>query len=84
MQPQAPAVGTRIQQGAIEKSNVRSVVEMTRMIEAHRAPIPRSPAILQQQGDLRRNAIDRLAEPPRHDPKVRPDFGKDQRNVTMR
>jgi flagellar basal-body rod protein FlgF len=63
MQPQAPAIGTRIQQGALEKSNVRSVIEMTRMIELTRA-YSEVAGILQQQGELRRNAIDKLAEVP--------------------
>ena len=35
--PQAPTVDVRVVQGAIEKSNVRAVVEMTRMIELTRA-----------------------------------------------
>lgn len=60
VQPQAPAVGVRIQQGAIEKSNVRSVVEITRMIELSRA-YTEVAGVLQQQGELRRNAIDRLS-----------------------
>jgi flagellar basal-body rod protein FlgF len=63
LQPQEPAVGVRIAQGAIEKSNVRAVVEMTRMIELTRA-YSEVANILQQQGELRKNAIDRLAEVP--------------------
>ena len=63
MLPQPPAVGVRVVQGAVEKSNVRSVVEMTRMIELTRA-YSEIAGILQQQGELRRNAIDRLAEVP--------------------
>jgi flagellar basal-body rod protein FlgF len=63
MTPQPPAAGVRIAQGAIEKSNVRSVVEMTRMIELTRA-YTEIAGILQQQGELRRNAIDKLAEVP--------------------
>ncbi len=61
--PQPPAAGVRLQQGALEKSNVRSVVEMTRMIELTRA-YTEIAGILQQQGELRRNAIDKLAEVP--------------------
>ena len=56
-----PAVGTRIVQGAIEKSNVRSVVEMTRMIELTRA-YSEVAGILQQQGELRRKR-DRAGSP---------------------
>ena len=58
--PQPPAVGTSVQQGSIERSNVRAVVEMTRMIELTRAYSDVA-GILQQQGELRKNAIDRLA-----------------------
>ncbi len=63
MVPEPPAVGTRIQQGALEKSNVRAVVEMTRMIELTRA-YGQVAGILQQQGELRKDAIDRLAAVP--------------------
>jgi flagellar basal-body rod protein FlgF len=50
-------------QGAIEKSNVRSVVEMTRMIEVTRS-YQAIAGMLQQHGDMRRSAIERLAEVP--------------------
>jgi flagellar basal-body rod protein FlgF len=63
MAPQAPAVGVRLAQGAIEKSNVRAVVEMSRMIELTRA-YSEVANILQQQGELRKDAIGRLAEVP--------------------
>ena len=53
----------RVVQGTIEKSNVRSVVEMTRMIELSRA-YTEVAGILQQQHDLRRSSIERLAEVP--------------------
>ena len=36
MQPQPAPVTARLAQGAIEKSNVRAVVEMSRMIELTR------------------------------------------------
>jgi len=55
--------GTRVVQGAIEKSNVRVMVEMTRMIEITRSYAEIS-AILQQQGDQRRNALQQLSQPP--------------------
>jgi flagellar basal-body rod protein FlgF len=62
--PAAQAANTiRIQQGAVEKSNVRAVVEMTRMIELTRA-YGQVAGILQQQGELRKTAIDRLAAVP--------------------
>ena len=58
----APA-GTRVVQGAVEKSNVRAVVEMARMIQITRnyADIA---AILQQQGDLRRSSLQQLSQAP--------------------
>jgi flagellar basal-body rod protein FlgF len=52
-----------IVQGAVEKSNVRPVIEMTRMIELTRAYTDVS-AILQQQGETRKNSIQQLAEVP--------------------
>ncbi len=58
-----PAPQSRVVQGTIEKSNVRSVVEMTRMIELTRAYTDVA-AVLHQQGELRRSAIERLAEVP--------------------
>ena len=53
----------RVSQGAIEKSNVRGVVEMTRMIEVTRT-YTQVASMLQQQGDMRRTAIEQLAEVP--------------------
>jgi flagellar basal-body rod protein FlgF len=55
------APGTRIVQGSIEKSNVRPILEMTRMIEITRSYSDIA-AILQQQGDLRRNSLQQLAQ----------------------
>ena len=55
--------GTRIVQGAIEKSNVRPVIEVTRMVELTRA-YSEVAAILQQQGDLRKNSLQQLSEVP--------------------
>lgn len=54
---------TRIVQGAIEKSNVRGVIEMTRMIEITRT-YTQVATILQQQGDLRQSSISKLADVP--------------------
>jgi flagellar basal-body rod protein FlgF/flagellar basal-body rod protein FlgG len=62
MQVDAPAV-VRINQGAIEKSNVRSVVEMTRMVEVTRT-YTQVAQLLQQHSDMRRTAIQQLAEVP--------------------
>jgi flagellar basal-body rod protein FlgF len=63
MQPQPPAADARVVQGALEKSNVRSVIEMTRMIELTRS-YTEVANILQKQSDMRHNAIDKLAEVP--------------------
>ena len=61
-QPQPATTGAFIQ-GAIEKSNVRGVVEMSRMIEITRSYTKIS-AMLQQQNDLSQSSIDKLAEVP--------------------
>jgi flagellar basal-body rod protein FlgF len=58
-----PATQVRVVQGAIEKSNVRSVVEMTRMVEVTRT-YTQVASMLQQQSDMRRTAIEKLAEVP--------------------
>jgi flagellar basal-body rod protein FlgF len=52
-----------VMQGSIEKSNVRPVVEMSRMIELTRA-YTEVATLLQQQGELRKNSIQQLAEVP--------------------
>ena len=61
--PQPADAATGIVQGAVEKSNVRGVVEMSRMIEITRSYTNIS-AMLQQQNDLSQSAIDKLAEVP--------------------
>jgi flagellar basal-body rod protein FlgF len=53
----------RIVQGAVEKSNVRGVAEMSRMIEITRA-YTQIAAMLDQQGNQSQQAIDKLAEVP--------------------
>jgi flagellar basal-body rod protein FlgF len=58
----APA-NTRVMQGVIEKSNVRPIVEMARMIQITRSYSDIA-AILQQQGDLRRNSLQQLSQAP--------------------
>ena len=60
--PQA-ATNPRLVQGAIEKSNVKSMVEMTRMIELTRT-YTQIASVLQQQSDMRKAAIQQLAEVP--------------------
>jgi flagellar basal-body rod protein FlgF len=58
----APA-GTRVVQGQIEKSNVNAVAEMARMIQITRNYSDIA-AILQQQGDLKKNSMQQLAQAP--------------------
>lgn len=50
-------------QGALEKSNVKSIVEMTRMIEISRTYSQVS-NILQNHHDMRRGSVEKLAEVP--------------------
>ena len=54
---------SRVIQWAIEKSNVRAVIEMTRMIEVTRS-YTQVATLLQQQNDIERGAIEKLAEVP--------------------
>lgn len=56
-----PATTAGLQQGSIEKSNVRGVVEMSRMIEITRS-YTQIATMLQQQGDQSTQAIDKLAD----------------------
>jgi flagellar basal-body rod protein FlgF len=59
----APDPKAQVRQGYIEKSNVNSVAEMSRLIEVTRTYTQIS-SMLQQQGDLRRTAIEKLADVP--------------------
>ena len=52
---------TRILQGAVEKSNVSPIFEMTRMIEITRSYADIA-GILQQVGDMRRNSLSQLSQ----------------------
>ncbi len=54
---------SRVRQGFIEKSNVNSVAEMSRMIEITRTYTQIS-ALLQQQSDLHKSALEKLADVP--------------------
>ena len=60
--PQADAK-SKVQQGFIEKSNVNSVVEMSRMMEVSRAYASIA-NLMQQQSDLQKTAIQQLADVP--------------------
>ena len=58
-----PDVKSQIRQGFVEKSNVNSVAEMSRMIEVTRA-YTQIATLLQQQSDLHKTAIQQLADVP--------------------
>src|ERR1700694_1936342 len=58
-----PDIASKLRQGFIEKSNVNSVVEMSRMIEVTRTYTQIS-TLLQQQSDLPKSAIEKLADVP--------------------
>ena len=61
--PQPAETSVRVVQGTIEASNVRPVVEMARMMELTRTYTTIS-NLLQQAGEHRRGALDKLAEVP--------------------
>jgi flagellar basal-body rod protein FlgF len=61
--PQEAGTNSRVKQGAIEQSNVHSVIEMSRMIEVTRT-YTQITAMMQQFSDLRRSAVEKLAEVP--------------------
>lgn len=58
-----PDLKSVVQQGFIEKSNVNAVSEMSRMVEVTRTYTQIS-ALLQQQSDLQKSAIEKLADVP--------------------
>ncbi len=58
-----PDTASKLRQGFVEKSNVNSVLEMSRMIEVTRTYTQIS-NLLQQQSDLHKTAIDKLADVP--------------------
>ena len=60
-QPQT--TNSTVVQGALEKSNVSGVLEISRMIEVTRS-YQQVAAMMKQQGDLDQSAIDKLAEVP--------------------
>ena len=60
--PQADKT-SRVAQGSVEKSNVRSVIEMSRMIEVTRN-YTQVANMLAQAADVRRTAIEKLADVP--------------------
>ncbi|WP_407155500.1 flagellar basal-body rod protein FlgF [Bradyrhizobium sp. STM 3557] len=58
-----PDTKSTIQQGAIEKSNVNAVGEMSRMVEVMRT-YQQIATLVQTQSDLRKSAIEKLADVP--------------------
>lgn len=58
-----PDTSSKLQQGFIEKSNVNSVTEMSRLIEVTRT-YTQIANLLQQQSDLHKSAIEKLADVP--------------------
>jgi flagellar basal-body rod protein FlgF len=62
-QAQAAPLTAGLVQGAIEKSNVHGVIEMTRLIDLTRTYTNVS-NVLEKHGELRRTAIERLADVP--------------------
>jgi flagellar basal-body rod protein FlgF len=58
-----PTKASRIVQGTVEKSNVRAVVEMTRMIEVTRS-YTQIANMISQQADMQRSSLTKLAEVP--------------------
>jgi len=58
-----PDTASRVRQGFVEKSNVNSVTEMSRMIEVTRT-YTQIASLLQQQSDLHKSAIQQLADVP--------------------
>jgi flagellar basal-body rod protein FlgF len=61
--PAALPLGTRVVQGAIEKSNVNAVAEISRMIEITQSYTDIA-NVLQQQSDQRKNALTQLSQAP--------------------
>jgi flagellar basal-body rod protein FlgF len=61
--PIPPPSGTRVVQGAIEKSNVNAVSEISRMIEITQSYTDIA-NVLQQQSDQRKNALSQLSQTP--------------------
>jgi len=60
---QQPATKSTVQQGYVEKSNVNSVGEMSRMVEVMRSYTAIA-NLLQQQSDMHKSAIEKLADVP--------------------
>lgn len=62
-QPPQAAQQPHVIQGSLEQSNVKGIIEMTRLIEVTRA-YTQTASLIQQHGDMRKSSIERLAEVP--------------------
>jgi len=62
-QPQPVGPEVRVMQGTLEQSNVSAILEMARMVEVSRS-YTQVAGLLQQQGEMRRSSIERLADVP--------------------
>ena len=58
-----PDLKSTVRQGYVEKTNVNSVVEMSRMVEVMRS-YQQMATLLQEQSDMHKTAIDKLADVP--------------------
>jgi flagellar basal-body rod protein FlgF len=61
--PAAPSTKSTVVQGAIEKSNVRPIIEMSRMIEISRS-YAMIANLLQSEGDLHKTSLQQLSDVP--------------------
>ena len=60
-QPQAAGLAGRVEAGALERSNVKPVIEMTRLMDVNRTYTMVS-GVISRLDDLRGTAIRRLAD----------------------
>ena len=58
LQPQ-PAAEARVRQGLLEGSNVKSILEITRMVEVSRA-YEQTAKLMDSEADLSRRAVERM------------------------
>ncbi|GLK79424.1 flagellar basal-body rod protein FlgF [Methylopila turkensis] len=61
--PTDATTATRLVQGSVEKSNVKPIAEMSRLIEVSRSYTSIA-SLLEKQDEIRRSAIERLADVP--------------------
>jgi flagellar basal-body rod protein FlgF len=61
--PATPSTKSTVVQGALEKSNVRPIIEMSRMIEISRSYATIA-NLLQSEGDLHKTSLQQLSDVP--------------------